>query len=80
MGFLNLLHLRLADGRVGLNEPEAQGGLTEILGGKHKQQRVRAQLHAVSLLHHTGILVLEGSDVPFEGAQLGVRATHGPFK
>ena len=80
LGVLNLLHLLLPNRRVGLDQPEAQRGLAEVLCGKDKQQRVCAQLHAVGLLHHAGVLVFQGGDVALQGADLGVGAAHGAFQ
>ena len=80
LGFLDLGDLLLPDFGIGLKKPEAQRGLVEVLGRKHEQKRILSQFHAVGLLDHAGVFVLEGRDVAFEGAQLGVGAAHGALE
>ena len=80
LGGFDLGDLLLADFGVGLKEAEAQRGLVEVLGRKHKQERVLAQFHAVGLLDHARVFVLEGGDMAFQGAQLRVGAAHGPLQ
>ena len=76
----DLSDLLLSDGRVGLHQPEAHRRLAEVVRGKHKQQRVGAQLHAVGLLDHAGVLVFQGRHMTFERSELRVGATHGAFQ
>ena len=80
LGGFDLGDLLLADFGIGLKEAEALRGLVEVLSREYEEERVLAQLHAVGLLDHAGVFVLEGSDVAFQGAQLGVGAAHGPFE
>lgn len=80
LGGFDLGDLLLADFGIGLKEAEAQRGLVEVLGRKHEQERVLAQLHAVGLLDHARVFVLEGGDMAFQGAQLRVGAAHGPLQ
>ena len=80
LGGLDLVHLFLADGRVGLHPAEAHGGLIEVVCCEHKKQRVVPQLHPVGLLDHACVFVLQGGHVSFEGLQLGVRPAHGTFQ
>ena len=80
LGGFDLGDLLLADFGVGLQEAEAQRSLVEVLSCKHKQERVLAQFHAVCLLNHSRVFVLEGGDVAFQGAQFGICAAHGPLQ
>ena len=80
LGGFDLGDLLLADFGVGLEKTEAQRGLVEVLGREHEEERVLAQLHAVGLLDHASVFVLEGGDMAFQGAQLRVGAAHGPLQ
>ena len=80
LGGFDLGDLLLADFGIGLKEAEAQRGLVEVLGRKHKQKRVLAQFHAVGLLDHARVFVLERGDMALQGAQLRIGAAHGPLQ
>ena len=80
LGLLDLCHLVFARFGIGLDQPESHDGLGEVVGRKHKHPRVGRQLHAVRLLDHAGVFLLEGRDVAFKGANFRVGAVHGPLQ